>query len=270
MLISSLLMSGQVAPSRYAMVMGIAVVSASISLFYLSRAPDAEHHGGSDHPSEPVSLRRMVDELPFRNSILFNLIFVTVAGGLGVFPVEYLRDQAHFTPSMIYLLSTGTFLGPMVILQSAGSRMDRFGSIPTIRLAILVFAGVLLLWFVMSAGVISPGWKLVLLLNVLGGMAMAVFNMANLQVGMAVVPEAGKNHFFAVATVITNCALGLVPVFWGWLLDSLGGLDLVAGPFHLRRHSVYFLGITLLSLATLLASRILIEPGRVSGGKVQG
>jgi hypothetical protein len=212
----------------------------------------------------------MVDEHPFRNSILFNLIFVTVAGGLGVFPVEYLRDQAHFTPSMIYLLSTGTFLGPMVILQSAGSRMDRFGSIPTIRLAILVFAGVLLLWFVMSAGVISPGWKLVLLLNVLGGMAMAVFNMANLQLGMAVVPEAGKNHFFAVATVITNCALGLVPVFWGWLLDSLGGLDLVAGPFHLRRHSVYFLGITLLSLATLLASRILIEPGRVSGGKVQG
>ena len=270
MLISSLLMSGQVAPSRYAMVMGIAVVSASISLFYLSRAPDAEHRGGSDHPSEPVSLRRMADELPFRNSILFNLIFVTVAGGLGVFPVEYLRDQAHFTPSMIYLLSTGTFLGPMVILQSAGSRMDRFGSIPTIRLAILVFAGVLLLWFVMSAGVISPGWRLVLLLNVLGGMAMAVFNMANLQLGMAVVPEAGKNHFFAVATVITNCALGLVPVFWGWLLDSLGGLDLVEGPFHLRRHSVYFLGITLLSLATLLASRILIEPGRGLGGKVEG
>jgi hypothetical protein len=46
------------------------------------------------------------------------------------------------------------------------------------------------------------------------------------------------------------------------LLDSLGGLDLVAGPFHLRRHSVYFLGITLLCLASLLASRILIQPGK--------
>jgi hypothetical protein len=52
----------------------------------------------------------------------------------------------------------------------------------------------------------------------------------------------------------------VVPLLWGWLLDALGGLDLVEGPFHLRRHSIYFLGITLLSLASLVMSRILIDP----------
>jgi hypothetical protein len=51
-------------------------------------------------------------------------------------------------------------------------------------------------------------------------------------------------------------------MLWGSLLDSLGGLDLVLGPFHLRRYSIYFLGITLLCLAALLASRILIQPGK--------
>lgn len=65
-----------------------------------------------------------------------------------------------------------------------------------------------------------------------------------------------------MSTVITSFGMGVVPVLWGWILDSLGGLDLVEGPFHLRRHSIYFLGICLLSLATLIASRILIEPGK--------
>jgi len=79
---------------------------------------------------------------------------------------------------------------------------------------------------------------------------------------MSVVPESGKNHYFAVATVIVSLAAGMVPMLWGWLLDSLGGLDLVEGPFHLRRHSIYFLGITLLSVVAFFLSRILIEPGK--------
>jgi MFS family permease len=129
-------------------------------------------------------------------------------------------------------------------------------------IAVALFAIVLALWFAMSAGVIPPNWGLVLLLNFLGGAAMSGFNMANLHLGMAVVPESGKDHYFAMSTVITSFGMGVVPVLWGWILDSLGGLDLVEGPFHLRRHSIYFLGICLLSLATLIASRILIEPGK--------
>jgi fucose permease len=89
---------------------------------------------------------------------------------------------------------------------------------------------------------------------------MAVFNLANLHLAMSVVPNKGKNHYFALSTMITSCGTGIVPVLWGWLLDALGSLDMTAGPFHLRRHSIYFLGICLLSLLTLLASRILIDP----------
>ncbi len=96
---------------------------------------------------------------------------------------------------------------------------------------------------------------------------MAGFNMANLHLGMEVVPERGKNHFFALSTVISSLGVGVVPILWGWLLDALGGLDLTAGPFHLRRHSVYFLGITLLSLLTLLATRILIGAGEQRSGE---
>jgi hypothetical protein len=93
---------------------------------------------------------------------------------------------------------------------------------------------------------------------------MSAFNMANLHLGMEVVPAEGRNHYFAVTTVITSFAMGIVPVLWGRALDALGTLDFVEGPFHLRRHSIYFLGICFLSFVALLCTRILIEPGKQS------
>lgn len=264
LLLCSLLMSGHVEPWRYSLVLCFSLLGAMVSLFYMRRIPDRKHHGESVASSEPVRLRTMAAQKPFRNSILFSLLFATVVGGLGVFPVEYLSVQARFSPALINALTSATFLAPLLILQMLGHRVDRFGSLPTIRASILLFTVVLGCWFAMSAGIITPSWQLVLLLNFLGGMVLAAFNMANLHLAMAVVPEYGKNHYFAVTTVITGFGMGVVPVLWGWLLDSLGGLDLATGPFHLTRHSIYFLGITLLCAVSLLVSRILIEPGRRS------
>jgi hypothetical protein len=112
----------------------------------------------------------------------------------------------------------------------------------------------------MSSGVIPHDWKLVLILNLLGGTAMAIYNMANGHLWMAVVPETGKNHYFAVSMVILSIGSGVVPILWGCLLDALGGLDMTAGPFHLRRHSIYFLGIALIAVVSFFASRMLVEP----------
>jgi MFS family permease len=264
MLLSALMMNGPVEPWKYSSVLWISVAGSVISLFYLRTIPDGRHTEAAKSSSVSVSWGRMLANLPFRNSILFSLLFTTVAGGLGVFPVEYLKVQAHFTPSVIYALSAGTFLAPLFIMQHVGRLIDRTGSIRILRVSVLSFAIVLALWFMMSAGILQPDWKLVLLLNVTGGMAMSAFNMANLHLGMEVVPLEGRNHYFAVTTVITSFAMGIVPVIWGRALDALGTLDLAEGPFHLRRHSIYFLGISLLCFATLLCARILIEPGKQS------
>ncbi len=267
MLISALLMKGCVSPVRYSLVIWVSVLGAIISLFYLRKIPDAQQPPQAEDSSGRISWREMIVLASFRNWILFSLLFVTVSGGLGVFHVEYLKMQAHFSPSMIYLLSIGTFLGPLILLQWVGRHVDRFGSKPFIQAALLLFFPVLLCWFAMSAGVISHDWKLVLVLNLLGGAAMAIFNMANSHLWMAVVPESEKNHYFAMATVIVSLGAGVVPILWGWLLDALGGLDLMAGPFHFKRHSIYFLGIALLSLISFFVSRILVEPLRTSRGE---
>jgi MFS family permease len=269
MLVAALLMKGHVEPWKYSLVLWVSVITAAISLLYLRLIPDTKHEETGARSSENVPLIAMMRLTPFRHWIIFGLLFVLMAGGLGVFPVEYLRDQAHFSPSLIYGLAAFTFLGPMLILQWLGVRVDRFGSIPFIQVSLLVFSIVLALWFAMSAGVISPSWWLVLILNFLGGAAMSSFTMANTHLWMAVVPAQGKNHYFAISTVITSFAAGVAPLLWGGLLDALGGMDLVEGPFHLRRHSIYFLGIFLICVVALIASKILIEPGRhgKGGGK---
>ncbi|MCE9587618.1 MAG: MFS transporter [Verrucomicrobia bacterium] len=267
MLASALLMKGHMEPWKYSLVLWVSAISAGISLFYLRLIPDTKHEETSVRSSENVPLITMMRLAPFRNWILFSLLFVFVGGGLGVFSVEYLKVQAHFSPSLIYGLSAFTFLGPMLILQWMGVRVDRFGSIPFIRLSLLGFSIVLAFWFAMSAGVISPSWWLVLFLNILGGVAMACFQMANGHLWMAVVPAQGKNHYFAMSSVIISFGAGIAPLLWGVLLDSLGRLDVVEGPFHLRRHSIYFLGIFLICVAALITSKILIEPDRHRKGE---
>ena len=262
MLLSAFLMKGYVEPWHYSLVLCVAVIGAVISLFYLRLTPDTKRSDAGGRFSESVTLGTMVRLAPFRNSIIFNLCFVMSAGGLSVFPVEYLRVQAHFSPMLICALSAFTFVGPILILQWMGVRVDRHGSIPFIRTSLSVFALALVLWFAMSSGVIAASWWMALLLNFLGGVAIAGISVSSGHLWMAVVPEVGKNHYFAIATVITSLAAGVAPLLWGWLLDSLGGLDLVEGPFHLRRHSIYFLGVFILALISLITSRILVEPGR--------
>jgi hypothetical protein len=260
MLISSLLMRGQIEPWRYSVVLGISVMGAVVSLLYLRLIPDARHTPATVASSESIPILKMLSLKPFRNTILFSLLYATVTGGLSVFPVEYLRMQAHFPPSLIFALSAATFFAPLLILQWLGRIVDLVGSIMVIRASVLLFSCVLGAWFAMSAGLIHPDWKVVLLLNMTGGIGVAGVNLGNLHLGMSVVPESGKNHYFALTTVITSLGLGLVPILWGALLDSLGGMDLLAGPFHLRRHSVYFLGICLLSFMSLFMTRILVRP----------
>lgn len=260
MLVSSVLMRGAIEPWRYSVVLGISVMGAVVSLLYLRLIPDARHAPSTAASSESIPILRMLSLKPFRNTILFSLLYATVTGGLAVFPVEYLRMQAHFSPSLIFALSAATFFAPLLILQWLGRMVDLVGSIMVIRGSILLFSSVLAVWFAMSAGLIHPDWKVVLLLNMTGGMGVAGFNLGNLHLGMSVVPESGKNHYFALTTVITSLGLGLVPILWGTILDSLGGMDLLLGPFHMRRHSVYFLGICLLSVIALFMTRILFRP----------
>jgi MFS-type transporter involved in bile tolerance (Atg22 family) len=81
---------------------------------------------------------------------------------------------------------------------------------------------------------------------------------------MAVIPAMGRNHFFALYSVLGSLTLGLSPILWGILIDAFGPLQTAWGRFEWNRYTVFFVGVELVLLGTLIFSRRLEEPEAAS------
>jgi hypothetical protein len=79
----------------------------------------------------------------------------------------------------------------------------------------------------------------------------ASFNVANAKIIFAIMPQMGRNHFFALFSVISSLGLGASPIVWGMSLDFIGTYEVVTGALHWKRHSLYFATLFLLNLLTL-------------------
>jgi MFS family permease len=136
-------------------------------------------------------------------------------------------------------------------LAITAPRLDATGSKPWLRHGLSMMAAVIGGWFLLAAGLL-PGWPaLVGMLNFVGGLAGALFGVANTRIVMASVPAMGRNHFFAVFTVVSGLGLGGAPMVWGATLDALGTLDVVLGPFVINRYTIYFAALVVLAWLNL-------------------
>src|SRR5262245_58544527 len=94
---------------------------------------------------------------------------------------------------------------------------------------------------------------------------------------MAVIPEMGRNHFFAIYSVVGNVTLGLAPIGWGLLIDAVGRLQhavlhvggsvgkLEAGSaLFWNPFTVFFAAAALACVITLVLARRLDEPEAAS------
>jgi MFS family permease len=259
LLVSGLIMSGPVEDWEYAAVFMVAAAGGGASLFFIRRIPGITRGETTKRSAHPVPWRAILGYRPFRALMVFNLAFMVVIGTLGVFTVEFLREIPGFGVDQVIYLSAISFIGAMLFGPLIGQRIDRVGSRPVMAMALLLFAGVVLGWWVLSVGLWPATPWFVALLNFTAGTAGAIFHLANTRLTMLTMPEMGRNHFFALFTVITSLGFGAAPVFWGVTLDSLGTLEVVTGALTWRRHSFYFLIIFIATLATLFLLRRLVE-----------
>jgi len=81
---------------------------------------------------------------------------------------------------------------------------------------------------------------------------------------MAVVPAMGRNHFFAIYSVVANVALGLAPIAWGLLIDLVGARAPHWLGLEWNRFALFFAAAAAVFLVTLGLSRRLEEPKAVS------
>lgn len=267
LLASALLMAGRVDPWEYATVFFLSALGGAASLLFIKRIPEVACTEAARKGSANVPWRAMLGYVPFRRLIGFNLVFMAVVGSLGVFTVEFLREEMHAGVSEVLLLSGFSFVGALLSLPVFGSVVDRTGSKPVMRVAIAIFAACIALWFLLASGVVPFQFAIVAGLNFAAGIASAGFNLANVRIAMATMPEMGRNHFFALFTVITSLGLGAAPVLWGVGLDVIGPFEAVTGLFTWKRHSFYFLALFLLDLVALAAAGLLMEAP--AGGRIE-
>jgi len=262
LLASASVMSGRVEPWEYSFVFLISAIGGTVSLFFIKRIPEVPPGEATKRSSQPVPWGTMLAYRPFLELILFNVIYMAVIGSLGVFTIEFLRDASHFNVSTVLYLSAFSFVGALSVLPFLGGVVDRVGSKPLIRVATGMFFVTISIWALMAGKVLPCHMWMVAALNFLTGAASANFNLANVRITMGTMPEMGRNHFFALFTVITSLGLGASPVIWGLTLDMIGSYEVETGFFHWKRHSIYFVALLVLDVIAFACIRRLHEsPG---------
>lgn len=259
LLASALIMQGHVDDWEYALVFLLSALGGFFSLIFIKRIPEIAAGDHTRKSAEAVPWRAILRYPPFRQLLLFNLAFMIVLGGLGVFTVEFLREIPGFAPDTILWLSGLSFVGALLTLPFTGRMVDAWGSRPVLWVSILVFGGVILGWAAVAGDLLPATFFNIGALNFFAGMAGSNFHLANSRLAMLTMPEMGRNHFFALFSVITSLGLGATPVLWGVSLDAIGTYELVTDWFVWRRHSIYFVVIFLLNLLVLLRIRSLHE-----------
>jgi MFS family permease len=81
---------------------------------------------------------------------------------------------------------------------------------------------------------------------------------------MAVVPPMGRNHFFAIYSVVNNVTLGIAPIAWGLLIDIVGNGSPSLLGIQWNRYTVFFAGAGLAFVASCFLARRLEEPQAAS------
>jgi MFS family permease len=101
-------------------------------------------------------------------------------------------------------------------------------------------------------------------LQFLMGLLAALVSMSNTRLAMAVIPVMGRNHCFAIYSVVANVTLGLAPIAWGLLIDAVGKRQLVWLGLSWNRYTVFFASTAMTFLVTLVLARRIEEPEAVS------
>ena len=119
-------------------------------------------------------------------------------------------------------------------------------------------------WIALAGRTVETKIIFVLALQFLMGLLAALGSMTSNRLAMAIIPVMGRNHFFALYSVIGNVTLGLAPIGWGVLIDSIGTHSVTWLHLEWNRFTIFFTAAALVFLLTFFLARKLDEPEAAS------
>lgn len=239
--LAALALGEEPAAWQFAVLFILSAVMGGLSLVFLKRIPDVEvPEEARRNSNEPVPWRAISEHPPFRKLLRVNVVWPLAVGGLGAFTIAWLKTQANLGEGHVLLVSSAAYLGGLSSLWLLGPRLDRLGSRPVMMFCMAAWVVIVAGWMALAGRVLQPTLPILLVLQFLMGLAAALVNMANVRLAMAIIPVMGRDHFFALFSVVGSLAMGLSPILWGVLIDSLRGLDVAWHGFAVNRYSVFF------------------------------
>jgi MFS family permease len=263
-LVSAGVLVGQPRPRQFACLFAFSAVMGAISLSFLKRIPDAEMPEEARAGRSRVPWLEMIRFRPFWKLLRTVVGFSVAYGGITAFTVAFLKAQVGMSEDRILAVTSVAFLGGLSSLWFLGSRLDRLGSKPVLTFSYCAWVVVLAGWVLIAGGCWPTELWLVLVLQFLLGLLAAMVQMSNTRLAMAVIPVMGRNHFFAIYSVIMNVTLGLAPIGWGLLIDAVGTRSPMWLGLAWNRFTIFFAGAGLAFLGTLVLARRIEEPEAAS------
>lgn len=258
-LISAAMLGDHPKAWQFATLYFVSGINGVISLYFLKRIPDVPVPEEVRTSRQAVPWLAMLKHPPFKKLLIMNLGWSLAYGGIGAFTVAFLKAETTMTEKTILVVSSVFFLGALMSLWF-GRRMDKLGSKPVMVFSSLLWLMILSIWLLLAGKYLAPDPMIILGLQFCMGLGASVFNMSNIRLAMVVTPEMGRNHFFALYSVVANLSLGLSPIFWGIIIDGFADLDRTLHGFNWNRFSVFFLGAAIMYMFTIFLKARLDEP----------
>jgi MFS family permease len=244
---------------RFALLFFLSACAATLSLYFIRRVPDVEVGDQIKTSGQPVPWAAMLKHPPFKKLLVFTVVYNWVIGGLAAFIVGFLQNVGGLSDGMILACNMFAFIGAALSIPLVGTLMNRTGTKPVLRIALVCYFWAVICWLLISSNLLTTTPLMVVLIYLILGVAGGLFGIANTRIAMDTMPLMGRNHFFALFTVFTSISLGLAPICWGIFLDSVGHAQFQLGVFHVNRYSLYFLMLTILIAITFVLANPLVE-----------
>jgi MFS family permease len=248
---------------QFGVLFAISAGAGAVSLFFLKRIPDVAPPEQVQTSTTAVPWGEMLRYRPFRRLLRMIVAWSVAYGGLTTFTVAFLTESG-MAEGKILLVTSVMFLGGLTSLLFLGRRLDVLGSKPVLRFSFCVWILILAGWMALAGGVLSSRLSLVLWLQALTGLFAALVVTANTRLAMAVTPVMGRNHFFAIYSVVGSVSLGLSPIAWGLVLDAIGPRRATWLGLTWNRYTIYFSAVAVVFLFTFALATRLDEPKAVS------
>jgi len=263
-LIAAACLTGNSHSWQFAILFAFSAVTGAISLSFLKRIPEPEIPEEVRAPKGPVPWMEMAGYPPFKKLLLALIGYSIAYGGMSAFTVAFLKTEVGMSETKILLVTAISFLGGLSSLWLLGSRLDRLGSKPVLTFCFVLWITVLGGWVTLAGEAVPVKMALVWILEFLMGLLAALVQMANTRLAMAIIPVMGRNHFFAIYSVVGNVTLGLAPIGWGLLIDAVGSRACYWCGLSWNRYTVFFAAAALAYLLSLGLARRLQEPEAAS------